>query len=305
MVDRLLVIYRKQLGDLLLLQPALTFLAERHGWPVAVAGRPGTAELLSLMPGRIGSVEPLATLAGARRLYCFQTADTWRAALVPAGEKILCLTRSTAAGFVQRRVFDQISVEAAADSYRALVNFRLVGGAAADFAPPRLHAPPAAWLPAGLPERYVLLHPTSAWREKSWSASHWAEVLRHLGQAWPVVLTSGRSDWEQALCREIVAAAPDRVLDLGGKTSLREYFAIVHRASAVLCVDGSASHLAAAFGRPALTLFGPTNPVHWHWPTPAQRALSAEQFAPGVRKPAVDGIPVAAVLAELEHLALA
>ena len=66
-------------------------------------------------------------------------------------------------------------------------------------------------------------------------------------------------------------------------------------AMATLCIDGSASHFSAAFGRPTLTLFGPTNPLHWHWPTPISRRLYAGDFI-AERKPPTGAIPRAAVL---------
>lgn len=300
-----IVIYRKQLGDLLLLQPALALLAGQQAGSVGVLTRPGMADLLSLMPGAIAPITPWQAMAGAATVYAMQSGDTWRAAVIPARKKILCLTRSTA-GFWQPRVFSEIRVESAATRYRALVNFCLLGGRVEDFLPPSLRLPPADWLPTGLPESYLLLHPTSAWREKSWAAHHWVQVVRQFRKttSLPVLVTGGSTDWEQAMCREIASGAEGEVSNLAGRTSLREYMALISRAQAVLCVDGSASHLAAAFGRPALTLFGPTNPVHWHLPSPASRMLLAENFVSGVRKPAVDYIPVQAVLDEISQLPL-
>lgn len=75
----------------------------------------------------------------------------------------------------------------------------------------------------------------------------------------------------------------------------------------VLCIDGAASHLAQAFGVPTVTIFGPTHPGKWHWPTPRHRVLSARDYPPvkgwekGSPLPAA-GVPVSAVLGEAQSL---
>jgi ADP-heptose:LPS heptosyltransferase len=63
---------------------------------------------------------------------------------------------------------------------------------------------------------------------------------------------------------------------LSGATTLQGFLALCHGARMVISVDGSASHIASAFGRPTLTLFGPTDPAHWHHPNLLARALRAE-----------------------------
>jgi len=54
----ILVIYRKQLGDLVLLQPALQLLAERYGVNVLVRTRPVFTDVLALMPGDVRLAGP-------------------------------------------------------------------------------------------------------------------------------------------------------------------------------------------------------------------------------------------------------
>jgi heptosyltransferase-3 len=98
----------------------------------------------------------------------------------------------------------------------------------------------------------------------------------------PVVLTGGTTEWEQKLCSEI-AEGMSGVINLGGKTSLRGLMAVAALAEVVFTVDGFVSHLAAAFKRPCMTLFGPTNVNHWHASSPLTCAVFPGD-APGAYK---------------------
>ncbi len=50
-------------------------------------------------------------------------------------------------------------------------------------------------------------------------------------------------------------------MSLVGKTTLRQLVALLEKASLVIANDSGPMHIAAALGRPLVTLFGPTNPV--------------------------------------------
>jgi ADP-heptose:LPS heptosyltransferase len=67
------------------------------------------------------------------------------------------------------------------------------------------------------------------------------------------VVTGGRDAAE--LARLIPGA-----LDLTGKTSLRQLVALLERSDLVIANDSGPMHIAAALGRPLVTMFGPTNP---------------------------------------------
>lgn len=290
-----LVIFRKQLGDLLLLQPALSALSAELG-RIEVFARDGFADLLSLMPGDIHPATK-AWFPQAKHVYCLEArpATLIYAARIRAGKKSLLLTRNDAP-FWQSLIFDQYRIEPGAKHYRAELYYRMLCNRRDGFTPPRLQAPPSEWLPPGLPSAYRVVHPTAAWRRKTWSPAHWVETLLALDSPVPWVLTSGPSEWEIELVGEIHRQLPsDKALNLAGKTSLRQFLAVMAGCQAALCVDGSASHLAAAFGHPTLTLFGPTDARRWHFASATTPCLCATDFSPE-NKPPVDAIPVAKVI---------
>jgi heptosyltransferase II len=94
---------------------------------------------------------------------------------------------------------------------------------------------------------------------KRWPVIHFAELARSL-DAPAVLLGSGK---EAALCAEIAGAAgPGRCVDLAGKTSLAEAFALIAAARSVISNDSGLMHVAAAFGVPQVAIFGSSSPRH-------------------------------------------
>ena len=94
---------------------------------------------------------------------------------------------------------------------------------------------------------------------KRWPAIHFAELARSL-DAPAVLLGSGK---EADLCEEISGAAGEgKCLNLAGKTSLIDAFALIARAQAVVSNDSGLMHVAAAFGVPQVAVFGSSSPLH-------------------------------------------
>ena len=73
-----------------------------------------------------------------------------------------------------------------------------------------------------------------------------------------VCLIGGAGD--VAVCEKLAAAAPGRVVSLAGRTTVAEAARVIAGAAYVITVDSLPMHLAAAFKRPTLALFGPSNP---------------------------------------------
>jgi len=96
---------------------------------------------------------------------------------------------------------------------------------------------------------------------KRWPAASFAavarEVSRRMGNClW--VAFGGNSDWE--LCNEVARLAGGGVLNLAGKTSLRQLMALLKLCRVVLTNDTGPMHVAAALGTPVVVPFGSTSP---------------------------------------------
>jgi ADP-heptose:LPS heptosyltransferase len=294
-----LVIFRKQLGDVLLLEPALSKLAASAGAPVMLATRPGFGPLLSLMEDVLPA--PHSPLRRAGIVISFDPtpkACLWALTTLSAEKKIIVTHPKHLRPWHNWIFRDGCMAIDESKLYRAEYFFNVMPCQSSfPFRPPRLRQPPSAWLPADLPESYILLHATSAWQRKSWPLAYWAQVLAHLHAQGigPFVVTGGNAPWESEYVAALEQAAGIPLINLCGKTPLTSYLAVVNKASLVLCIDGSATHLATAFQRPSVTLFGPTHPLHWHYPSPIATLIDAREYAEEV-KPAVANIPVKPVL---------
>jgi heptosyltransferase II len=112
-------------------------------------------------------------------------------------------------------------------------------------------------LPAG---GYLVFAPGAEYGPaKRWPAIHFAELAKSLDC--PAVLLASAN--ESAVCQEIATVAgAGRCIDLAGKTSLADAFALIAGAQAVVSNDSGLMHVAAAFGVPQVALFGSSSPLH-------------------------------------------
>jgi len=115
----------------------------------------------------------------------------------------------------------------------------------------------AAHAPPGHP--LAILAPGAMWETKQWTPEGFAGVARRLaGNGFVPIFIGSKS--EQARNRSIQAQVPGST-DFTGQTGLADAVALIRRAALVVTNDSGATHIAAALGRPGVTIFGPTNPV--------------------------------------------
>lgn len=88
---------------------------------------------------------------------------------------------------------------------------------------------------------------------KSYPAAQWAEVARSLaGKGFRVVYLGAPGDPE-----------PGGAESLVGRLTLRESMAWVARSSLHIAADTGTGHIAAAYGTPVVSVFGPTDPARF------------------------------------------
>ncbi len=106
---------------------------------------------------------------------------------------------------------------------------------------------------------YIAVAPGARWASKRWPAELLAALLDRLhADGLPVCVLLGGPD-DRTCVSAITAAAHVPLVDLVGRTSLRELCAVLAGATLVVCHDSGPMHLAAALGRPLVALFGPTS----------------------------------------------
>ncbi|MCX6927812.1 MAG: glycosyltransferase family 9 protein, partial [Verrucomicrobia bacterium] len=96
---------------------------------------------------------------------------------------------------------------------------------------------------------------------KRWPAENFAAVAREVSRkiencVW--LAFGGRGDWK--LCDAIAQRASGHVVNLAGKTSLRQLMALLKLCRLVLTNDTGPMHVAAALGTAVIVPFGSTSP---------------------------------------------
>ncbi len=152
----------------------------------------------------------------------------------------------------------------------------------------------------------TLIHPGASSESRRWPVERWTEVARaeqRLGHA--VVLTGGPDEVARTRAIADAAGVPSTHV-YAGRTSLRELAALVAAAGRVVCGDTGIAHLATAYRRPSVVLFGPVAPAAWGPPErPYHRVLwsgtvgdpHADRVDPGLL-----AIPAERVIAALDGL---
>lgn len=111
---------------------------------------------------------------------------------------------------------------------------------------------------AGLvgPGAYFVINPAASKEERVWPLERYAAVARHVlaNSDWRVVLTGGGGA-EKALVDALAARLPGTVVNLAGRTAVRELAAVIAGAEGLLAPDTGPVHIAAAVGTPVIGLY--------------------------------------------------
>jgi ADP-heptose:LPS heptosyltransferase len=252
------------LGDLLTAVPALRAL--RDAWPhaeVTVAAPAALRPLARLAGCGLVDAAPLQPLPpsahGADLLVNLhgRGPQSHRVALAARPRRLVAFTHDDVAETAGMPRWE-------ADEHEVARWCRLLRESGIPAEPARL-ALPAPPLPAGLRSQRgaTVVHPGAASAARRWPAERFARVAAAEAAAGRQVVLTGGPD-ERALAADVArrATLPAEAV-LAGRTTLAELAAIVAHAGRVVCGDTGVAHLATAFGRPSVVLFGPTSPERW------------------------------------------
>lgn len=119
----------------------------------------------------------------------------------------------------------------------------------------------ATLFPHGSIPPFVVISPCASRPIRNWRAESYARVADHVaGLGMTPVLSGGPSPGEQAMGQAIEHHAREPVLNLIGRTPIRQLAALLARARLLIAPDSGPSHLANALGTPVLGLYANTNP---------------------------------------------
>ena len=97
---------------------------------------------------------------------------------------------------------------------------------------------------------------------RSWSINNYIELIRYLinRNDLQVILTGGISPTEKSYSEQLNTAFDDRILNLIGKTSIREMAALIKHSDMLISPDSGPAHIGTIMGTPVIGLYAMTNP---------------------------------------------
>lgn len=110
-----------------------------------------------------------------------------------------------------------------------------------------------------LPAPYLVLAPSASFFYKRWPIASFVELAQLLLEKTPhhIVILAGKDD---QFCDAFKVIENPRLINLQGKTTLKESMAILSKSQVSVGNDSGMNHIAEAYGVPCVTLFGPTDP---------------------------------------------
>jgi len=111
-----------------------------------------------------------------------------------------------------------------------------------------------------VPGKYIVLAPSASFAPKRWPVEYFVGLAEKLLQAteYHLVVLAGPED---KFCDAFDRISSPRLLNLQGKTTLRESMSILSRAELSIGNDSGMNHIAEASEVPVITIFGPTDPL--------------------------------------------
>lgn len=115
-------------------------------------------------------------------------------------------------------------------------------------------------------KKTLVINPCSSVRKnnfRNWSAKYYAAVIDYAYDALQaqIVLTGGPSSTEQQMAKDIVTFTSKPVINLVGKTSIKQMLAVLSVSDAIIAPDTGPLHMGTAVGTPVIGLYATSNPA--------------------------------------------
>jgi ADP-heptose:LPS heptosyltransferase len=130
-------------------------------------------------------------------------------------------------------------------------------GKGLDYFFPKDYSFKAANLPTSHQAGFIAFVIGASYFNKKMPVQKWIELAKQVNK--PIVLIGGKQD--AASANEIAAAVPNFIYNATGKYDLKESASIIQMAQVVVSHDTGFLHVAAAFNKPTITIWGATSPA--------------------------------------------
>ncbi|MEI7984183.1 MAG: glycosyltransferase family 9 protein [Armatimonadota bacterium] len=114
----------------------------------------------------------------------------------------------------------------------------------------------------GVAGPFVVMNAGAGWASKRWNPEHFAVLAEMLAaKGIHCILIGGKAPGDIEAATQVIAAGLTPIVNLLGKTSVRELVALISFSNAHVGGDTGSSHIAAALGVPAIGLYSITKPA--------------------------------------------
>lgn len=270
MPDRILIMGLNWIGDAIMSMPAIQACrAENPDAHIGILVKPYLKPFWEMhaVPDQILTLDSLASTIREIRDYGFEKAfilpNSFRSALIPM-----------LAGVPQRigfrgdhRRLMLTKVVPVAGGHQSNEYYPIVAPNSVDLVIelPELNIPAKAFqtLENKFPmlENYAVLMPGAArGASKMWPLGHFEELSRTLLGETNLNLVFAGGGGDAPACEELAEKLGDRTVSVAGKTSLKEWAALLKNGKLAVANDSGGMHLAGAVGTPVVGIYGITDP---------------------------------------------
>lgn len=110
-------------------------------------------------------------------------------------------------------------------------------------------------------KRVFAIAPAASKAERNWTVEGYADLADYAAEkGFSTVLTGGPGQSELQLSKDIVRQANSNVLNLVGKTSLKQLLCLLKHSDLLMAPDTGPAHMAVTVGTPVIGLYAHSNP---------------------------------------------
>jgi predicted lipopolysaccharide heptosyltransferase III len=109
----------------------------------------------------------------------------------------------------------------------------------------------------------VVLQPGARYWFKAWPPERFAELADRLISQHSCQVLIGGSHQDIEIGQQIRQMAKSSPIIMAGRTTIKQFAAIVKKSALFVGSDSGAMHIASAVGTPVVALFGPSSPAEW------------------------------------------
>lgn len=108
-------------------------------------------------------------------------------------------------------------------------------------------------------DKVVGISPSSVWPTKRWPKEKFFDLAKKLADKGLFIVLFGTK--KDSKITQYIQNGSSRIIDLAGKTNLKDLFCIISKINLLITNDSAPVHIASAYNTPTIDIFGPTSPL--------------------------------------------